>query len=211
MVQLVGDNKVLFAERRRHRARVGRESGLKDYASLDVLEVCDFFLQLQVNFHGAGDGSHRTRSDAVLTRSLERRLAQLGMGGQAQIIIRGEVNDSHTVEAADRSLLVVDHPQAKVRASGLEIVELIGEIRKRISAGGTLCRHSESSLIPLSVSGGCRKKPSASSPLQLLPPSIPGQFVWHRQRAILPSLCSTFPFSSGLVHYLVSQASPMSR
>ena len=61
------------------------------------------------------------------------------MSGQAEIIIRGEVDDLLAVESADRRLLVVEHAQAEVRAFGLEIVQLVGEVRKRIGSSGSGC------------------------------------------------------------------------
>src|SRR2546425_6867049 len=61
------------------------------------------------------------------------------MRGQAQIIVRGEVDDLFAVEGADGCLFVFEHAQAEVRALGLEIVQLAGEIRKRIGAGGRGC------------------------------------------------------------------------
>ena len=44
------------------------------------------------------------------------------------------------------SLLVVEHAQAEVRALGLEIVELVGEVRKRVGAGGGGCHLAFSDL-----------------------------------------------------------------
>ena len=140
MVQLVGDDEIFFAQHRRHRARVGRESGLEDHAGFNILEARDFFFQLHVDLHGAGNGAHRARSHAILAGGFERRLAQLGMRGQAEIIVRRKVDDFLAVEGADGSLLVVEHAQAEMRALGLELVELVGEIRKRIGSRGC-CRH----------------------------------------------------------------------
>ena len=59
VIELVGDDEVVFAQHRRHRSRIGGESGLEDDASFDILEARDFFLQLHVDFHGAGNGAHR--------------------------------------------------------------------------------------------------------------------------------------------------------
>ena len=92
-----------------------------------------------MDLHGAGDGAHRARSHAVLAGGFERRLAQLGMRGQAEIIVRGQVDDLLAVEGADRRLLVFEHAQVEVRALGFEIVELVGQVGKRIGAGGGGC------------------------------------------------------------------------
>ena len=102
VVERVGDDEIVFAQHRRDRACIRREAGLEDHAGFDVLEARDLFFQLHVDLHGAGDGAHRARSDAVFARGFERRLAQLGMRGQAQIIVRREVDDLLAVEGADR-------------------------------------------------------------------------------------------------------------
>src|SRR5271165_6546188 len=57
------------------------------------------------------------------------------MRGQAQIIIRRQVDDFLAVKRADGRLLVIEHAQLEVRALGLEVVELVGEIRERVGAG----------------------------------------------------------------------------
>ena len=80
-------------------------------------------------------GTHRARPYAVLASRLQRGLAQLGMSSQPQIIVRGQVDDFLAVERADGGLLVIEHAQLEVRAFGLEFVELVGEIRERVSAG----------------------------------------------------------------------------
>ena len=60
---------------------------LKDHAGFDVLEARDLLLQLHVDLHGAGDGAHRARADAVFLRGFQRGFAQLGMRGQAEVIV----------------------------------------------------------------------------------------------------------------------------
>src|ERR1700721_3973258 len=57
------------------------------------------------------------------------------MRGQSQIIVGGQVDNFLVIKRADGSLLVVEHAQFEVRAFGLEFVELISEIKKRIHAG----------------------------------------------------------------------------
>jgi len=60
---------------------------LKDHTGFDVLEARDPFFQLHVNFHGAGDGAHCAGSHAVFAGGLKRGFAQLGMRGQAEVIV----------------------------------------------------------------------------------------------------------------------------
>src|SRR5579864_7280955 len=58
------------------------------------------------------------------------------MRGQAEIIIRGKVDYLLAIEGTNRGLLVVEHAETEVRAFGLEIVQLVGEIRERVRASG---------------------------------------------------------------------------
>ena len=75
-----------------------------------------------MDLHGAGDGAHRARADPVLARRFEGGLAQLGMGGQAEVIVRSEIDNLLAVEGAHRRLLVIKHAQFEVGALLLEVV-----------------------------------------------------------------------------------------
>src|SRR5436305_11428667 len=99
-----------------------------------------------MNFHRACDGAHCSRSDAVFACCLKCRLAQFWMRGQAEVIVRSEVDDFFAVERADRCLLVFEHAQPEMGAFGLKIIQLIGEVRKRIGAG-RCCDHALTSEI----------------------------------------------------------------
>ena len=139
VVQLVGDDEIFFAQQRRHRARIRREARLKDHAGFDIFEARDPLLQLHVDLHGAGDGAHGARTDAVLARGFEGGFAQFGMGRQAQVIVGGDVDDLLAVEGAQRRLLVVEHAQLEVGALLLQFVELVGEVRQGIGASARGC------------------------------------------------------------------------
>ena len=122
VIQFVGDDVVVFAQKCRYGSGVRRESRLENDAGLDVLEARDLLFQFHVDLHGAGDGAHGARSDAILARGLKRRFAQLGMRRKAEVIVGGKVDDLLAVESADRRLLVIQHAQLEVRALGLEFV-----------------------------------------------------------------------------------------
>ena len=139
VIQLVGDDEVFLAENRGDGAGIGGEAGLEDHAGFDVLEARNLFFQLHVDRHGAGDGAHRAGADAVLLRGFERGFAQLGVSGQSEIVVGGEVDDLLAVEGADRRLLVLEHAQLEVGAILLQVVELVGEKRERIGASGGRC------------------------------------------------------------------------
>ncbi len=135
VVQFVGDDEIVFAEQRRNRTRIRGEARLKDHAGFDVLEAGNLLFQLHVDLHGAGDGTHRARTHTVLLSGLQRRFAQLGMGGQAEVIVRREVDHFLPVECADGGLLVIKYAQFEVSALLFEVVQLIGEIGKRVNTG----------------------------------------------------------------------------
>ena len=130
VVQLVGEDEVLFAEDGADRAGVGREAALEDHAGLDILEARNLFLELHVDAHGSGDGAHRARAHAEGARGGDGRLNQLGVVGQAEIVVAGQVDDLAPVVVADRGLLVVENAQLEVRALGAKFVEHGGEMGK---------------------------------------------------------------------------------
>src|ERR1019366_2496113 len=137
VIQLVGNDEIVFAQKCRNRPRVRRESRLEHHASFDVLETRDLLFQLHVNLHRARDGAHHSRPEAILARGFKRRFAQLRMRSEPKVIVRGKVNDSLAVESADRRLLVLQHAQLEVRALGLEFLESV-----LISCRDAACRVS---------------------------------------------------------------------
>src|SRR5580698_9171412 len=58
MVQLIGDDEILFAENRGNRSRIGGEAALEDDASFDIFEACNLLFQVHVDLHLSGDGTH---------------------------------------------------------------------------------------------------------------------------------------------------------
>ena len=123
VVELVGEDEVLFAEDGADGAGVGGESALKDDAGLDVLEARNLFFELHVDAHGSGDGAHRARAHAEGARGGEGGFNELGMVGQAKVVVAGQVDDLAAVVVAHRGLLIVEHAELEVRALGAEFVE----------------------------------------------------------------------------------------
>ncbi len=130
VVELVGEDEVFFAEDRADGAGVGREAALEDHAGLDILEARDLFLELHVDAHGAGDGAHRARAHAVGARGGERGLNELGVVGEAEVVVAGEVDHFAAVVVADRRLLIVEDAQLEMGALGAQVVECGREIGK---------------------------------------------------------------------------------
>ncbi len=72
VVQLVGDDDVVFGQDGRDGAGVGGETALKDDNRFDFLELGQPPLELQVNGHRSGNRPDRARSDAEFLDGLER-------------------------------------------------------------------------------------------------------------------------------------------
>ena len=62
VIQFVGDDDVLAAEERGDRARVRRETALKDDGRLGPLELSEAALELHVDLHRARDRADRARA-----------------------------------------------------------------------------------------------------------------------------------------------------
>ena len=91
----------------------------------------DALLELHVQAHGAGDRTHRARADAEFFDGCDGRFAQLGMGGQAEVIVGGEVDDLLPVESRFGGALRFEDAQALVSAFRAPLLELIVKIGKR--------------------------------------------------------------------------------
>ncbi len=128
MVELVGEDEVFLAQDGAYRARIGREAALEDDAGFDVFEAGDLLFEVHVDAHGSGDGTHRARAHAQFPRSLQRRLDQPGVVGEAEIVVAGQVDHLPAVVVAHRGLLVVEHPQFEMRAFGAQFVERGGQV-----------------------------------------------------------------------------------
>ena len=138
VVQLVGEDEVLFAENRAHRAGVGRKAALEDHAGLNIFEARNLLFELHVDAHGSGDGAHRARAHAEGPRGRDGRFNQLGVVGQAEIVVAGQVDHLAAVVVANRRLLVVEHAEIEVRALGAQLVKNGGQVCK-LGAGCGFC------------------------------------------------------------------------
>src|ERR1039458_10377407 len=122
VVQLVGEDKVLFAEDGADGAGVGGKTALEDHACLYVLEASDLFLQIHVDAHGSGDRPHRSGADAKSARGGDGGLNQAGVIGQAQVVVAGQVNHLAAIVVAHRGLLVVEDTELEIGTFGAEFV-----------------------------------------------------------------------------------------
>ena len=113
VIELVGHDDVVFREHGGDGAGVGGEPALKHDDRFDVLERRQPALELHVHLHGAGDGAHRAGARAVLSHGFERRLAQLRVRRQSEIVVGREIDDRLVIERRVSLLLA-----SRARAAG---------------------------------------------------------------------------------------------
>ncbi len=128
VVELVGEDEVFFAEDGGDGAGVGGEAGLEDDAGFDAFEAGDFFFELHVDAHGAGDGADGAGANAVLLRGGDGGFAEFGVVAEAEVVVGGEVDDLAAVVVADGALFVVEDAEFEVGAALAEFVQLRGEV-----------------------------------------------------------------------------------
>src|SRR5579872_350788 len=82
--------------------------------------------------HSAGDGAHGARPCAILTRGFYRRFNELGMRGQPEIVVRGQIDDLSAIEARFGGAGRFENTQTLVCARLPPGLELGAEVRERI-------------------------------------------------------------------------------
>ena len=136
VVQLIGNDQVVLAQDRGDGSRVGRKAGLKHYAGFRVFETRDLLFELHVDLHRAGNGAHRSGSHAPAARGFERGTTQSTVCGEAEVIVRAEVDDLLAVETGHRLLFAFEHAQAEVKPFGFQLFELLMQIGERLASAG---------------------------------------------------------------------------
>ena len=164
VVQLVGNDDVVFRQDRRDGAGVGREPALEHDDLLDLLELGEPALELHVHFHRARDRPHRSGPDTEAPDRFERALAQLGMGRQAEIVVRRQVDYRCVIERRVGLLLAIENPQVTVKILFLEAIELLAEVGQWVGAHRTSIRR----LAP------------ASGRREAIDADCPATSIWHR-------------------------------
>ena len=128
VVQLIGDDHVLFAQDGRHGAGVRSEPRLEHQGLLGTLELGEAALQVSVQGHGPGDRSHGARTGPVLHGRLRRGFLELRMRRQAQVVVRGEVDDVAAVEPRPGGLLAFQDPRMQCGPGSVQLLELFPQI-----------------------------------------------------------------------------------
>ena len=129
VVQLVGDDRVLGAQDRLEQAAVGVPArGVEDRV-LGAQELGDRPLELLVRLLRAADEADRGHAVAPAVERLVRRLHDLGMIGQAEVVVRAHVqNIGRPCDADVRLLGRGEHALALEEAGRADLVELAGQV-----------------------------------------------------------------------------------
>jgi len=102
--------------------------------------------EFHVDRHRPRDGAHRAGARAELAHGGDRGFLQLGMVGQAEVVVAGQVDHLLAVVVANRRLLVVEDAQFEVGSLGAQFVERGGQVGKlgagRGLAHGVLLKQS---------------------------------------------------------------------
>ena len=123
VIQLVGNDHVLFGEDGGHGAGIGREAALEHHHGFDVLEFREPLFELHVHGHGSRDGANRAGADAVVLDGVERGLHQLRMRRETEIVVRREIDDRLVVEGRVGFRLAFEDAEPAIKALLLQRVE----------------------------------------------------------------------------------------
>ena len=104
VIQTIGEDDVFFADQRRDGGLIGAEPRLDVQRILDAFELRHAPLELHVQIERARDRSDGRRADAVFANSLLRRFLQARMIGNAQIVVRAEVQHALAIDDDPRAL-----------------------------------------------------------------------------------------------------------
>ena len=94
MVQRVGEDDVLRPGERRQDAGVRRVPGIESHGGLGAFESGQLLFQGMVRDEVAADEAARARADAPAFHALRQRLADLGMRGEPEVVVRAEVDQT---------------------------------------------------------------------------------------------------------------------
>ena len=98
------------------------------------LKARDALFEFHVQRHGAGDGADGAGADAELAHGFDGGFAQLGMGGESEVVVGGEVDHLLAVEARFGGALRFQDAQALVGAFRAPLFELVVKVRERIGS-----------------------------------------------------------------------------
>src|SRR4029079_3403405 len=92
VVQLVGNDDVVSRQNRGDGPGIRGKAALEDHDSFDLLEFRETPLEFHMDRHGPGDRPDRTGPYSERLKCLECPLPEAGMGREAELIVRRQVD-----------------------------------------------------------------------------------------------------------------------
>ena len=131
VIQFVADDGVLFAEQRFEHAAVGIEAARIEDAVVGSEERGNRPLELLVHGLRAANEAHRRHAEAPVLEPLARRRDQPRVVGQAQIVVRAEIEHLGARAQHDlRRLRAFDHPLRLVEPVGTDRIDGAAQVRQ---------------------------------------------------------------------------------
>ena len=131
MVELVGEDHALRAGQGADHAEVREVAGAEQHARLRALELCQTLLQAPVDRHRPRHQPRGARAHAPSPGRVGGGLADTGVVGQAEIVVRAQQQHRPAVEQHGRSLGARDHAQPAREAETLQFGKPLGDLAHR--------------------------------------------------------------------------------
>ncbi|MPN29559.1 hypothetical protein SDC9_177012 [bioreactor metagenome] len=104
MVELIREDHIFLAHQGRDGGQVGCKARLEGDGCLNALESGQAAFKLQMDIHGACNGTHGARAFSVVIQGLLGGGDHFGVVSQAKIVVRTEIEDFLSIHGQPGSL-----------------------------------------------------------------------------------------------------------
>ena len=127
VVELVGEDRIATPSQGRRHGEVGEITGGKGQGAGKAGEGRDFLFQRFVRREMAADQVRGTGAGTPLQRTVSQRTGDLGIAGQPEIIVGGEIQHIFAVHRGKPATGTFQHAAPAGQAGGGELLQLGGE------------------------------------------------------------------------------------
>ena len=125
VVQLVGDDRILRAEQRLEQAAVRIKAGGIEDGVLHAQEIGNLLLEFLVHFLRAADEAYRSHAVTPFIEALLAGLDQVRVVGEAEVVVRTEIQHMLAGHIDISLLLRGDHAFLLVQATVLQLLDVL--------------------------------------------------------------------------------------
>ena len=125
MDQLIEDEDVFLADQRGDRTERGGVAGRKGKRGFGGIELSQGRLELVVGRHGTADEPRGAGAGAKVAHGPPHGFLEGGMSGEAQVVVRREVQKPPAVDEELRALGRIDPAQGAVQALGAQVGQFV--------------------------------------------------------------------------------------